>query len=97
MNVLFLLYWCLWLTPALFWFLWLLLFCFVWCFAEVYQLISDLVTGDSPLARTERDRELEGRLFDPLHRPVPGEPLVGTQPPRTGFPEFPFRHTYHIL
>jgi hypothetical protein len=74
-----------------------LLFCIVWYFSEVCQLISDLWTGDSPLARTERDRELEGRLFDPLHQPGAGEPLVGTQASQTGFPEFPFRHTFHIL
>jgi hypothetical protein len=66
--LLFLMYWSLWLTPPLFWVLWLLLFCCVWYFAEVYQLILDLFTGESPLQRTERDRELEGRLFDPQHR-----------------------------
>ena len=66
----FLLYCCLWLTPVGFWLLLLILFCIVWNFSEIYQLISDLCTGDSPLQRTARDRELEGRLFDPEYRPA---------------------------
>ena len=46
------------------------LFLLVWFMPEIFRLVSDLVRGRDLLGEFEAERRLEGRIFNPDHRPA---------------------------